>query len=211
MRAASHSQTHNLLCEWIYFTWGSGVESIHDMICRTQAIASNRCRASHGGRALGDDSLRSTKQLLWRRALSMWLDCLNKCCSLFLSSPESFWRRSYNSSESLPVQRDDNWLHVYPTRMQRLFCQRPLALPPEMKHLCEGILSWELCWLRRTKASISHNCLCCGTEVTFVSPQQRHQQTRLTTSLSVPLSTKTFVWQTRFKLSCRNHPTDILK
>lgn len=187
MRAASHSQTHNLLCEWIYFTCGSGVESIR----RTQAITSNRCCVSHVGRALGHDSLRShCEQPLVRTAAvhvgrlfkQVLQSAFKQPGKLLKEKLQRLWKPSCPEGWQLAARLSN--------RMQRLFCQRPLALTPEMKHLCEGILSWELCWLCRTKASISHNWSCCGTEVTSVSRQQRHQQTRLTTTLSVPLSTK---------------------
>lgn len=125
MRAASRSQTHNLLCEWIYFTCGSGAESIHDMICRTQAIASSRCRVSHVGRALGDDSLRSAKQPLWRRPPLMWVEqvlesVFKQLGKLLKEKLQRLWKPSCPEGQQLVVRLSN--------RMQGPFCPRHCPL-----------------------------------------------------------------------------------
>lgn len=49
---AWHSQTPNSLCECIRFTYESGVESIHDMGCRTKAVLANDSHVSRVGGGL---------------------------------------------------------------------------------------------------------------------------------------------------------------
>lgn len=38
---ACHSQTYISLCEWIHFAYGPGIESIHNVACKTKAIISS--------------------------------------------------------------------------------------------------------------------------------------------------------------------------
>lgn len=57
-----YSQAHNPLC----FTSASGVESIHDVVCRTETILANRSHISRVGWALGHEPLRNAEGPLFQ-------------------------------------------------------------------------------------------------------------------------------------------------
>lgn len=65
--------THNSLCEYITFVHGSsGVESIHNMICRTETILASSSSKFGVGRDLGEDPL--------MRGNDQTSDCSNQRC-----------------------------------------------------------------------------------------------------------------------------------
>lgn len=77
---AWHSWTHNALHNCFCFAHGSGVDSIHNIVCGIRVLA-NHSRASPVRRVQGNDPLKSTEGHYLKQSRSpslMWTDCSNQ-------------------------------------------------------------------------------------------------------------------------------------
>lgn len=83
-----HSQTNNSLYEWICFAYGSGVETIHDVVCRNKAIEANcepciLCRVIFLAMAYWEMLIQPTHVLAVQKAFVTLIGCLSSILSQF--------------------------------------------------------------------------------------------------------------------------------